>query len=163
MSKQAARQLDATDNKILATLADVLRPSVSDLARNVSVARGTVHARLERLRRDGVLHGYLPDVDPARAGFPVSAFTTVSILQGQLDQVLEALREIPEVLEAHVVTGRGDLLLTVVARSNDDLHDVLQSVASIDEVSEVSTQLALASPLRRSLTGLMRDQSERRT
>ncbi len=160
MAESPTRHLDATDNKILGALDAALRPSVSDLARAVSVARGTVHARLERLRREGVIRGYTPEVNPRRAGFPVSAFTTVSILQGQLNQVLSDLAGIAEVMEAHVVTGRGDLLLYVVARSNDDLHNVLQAVASIDQVSELSTQLALASPLRRSITGLLRQQSD---
>ncbi len=158
MKDQLERSVDSIDTRILAALDTALRPSVSELARTLSIARGTVHARLERLRRDKILEGYGPEIDPGKAGFPVKAFTTVSILQGQLDEVLAELKRIPEVLEAHVVTGRGDLLLAVAARSNDDLHEILQTVASIEQVSELSTQLALSSPLRRSVAGLLRSE-----
>lgn len=147
--------LDTTDKAILGALDGALRPSISALARAVSVARGTVHARMERLQATGVIRGFSADLDAEQSGFPVRAFTTVAISQGQLDNVLVGLGEIPEVLEAHVVTGRGDLLLIVAARSNDDLHRVLQIVASISQVSELSTQLALASPISRRLTNLL--------
>lgn len=147
--------LDALDRSILVALEETLRPSVAEVARRVSVARGTVHTRLDRLRAANIIRGFRADLDLSRSGFPVRAFTTVTIAQGQLDQVLAGLTDIPEVLEAHVVTGRGDLLLAVAARSNDDLHGVLQTVASIPQVSELSTQLALASPLIRTVTDLL--------
>ena len=64
-----------------------------------------------------------PDVDPAALGYEVAAFITLEIRQpGGHDPVAERLAAIPEVLEVHTITGAGDLLCRVVARSNADLQ-----------------------------------------
>ena len=128
---------------------------MSDLARHLGLARGTVHARLDRLERDQVIVGYGPDLTLKSAGFPVRAFTTLTITQGRHDRVVGALEAIPNVLEVHTVTGPGDLLIKIGARSNDHLHELLQLIAAIDEVDQVTTQLALASPVLRTAADLL--------
>jgi DNA-binding Lrp family transcriptional regulator len=102
-----------------------------------------------------VVRGYGPDVDPAAAGFDVRAFTTLIIAQGSHDRVVAGLAAIPEILEMHTVTGRGDMLIRVVARSNDHLHDVLQRVAALPEVVRTETHLALATPVQRTVADLI--------
>ena len=99
------------------------------------VARGTVQARLERLQERGVITGYGPDVDPAALGYEVTAFITLEIRQaGGHDPVAERLAAIPEVLEVHTITGAGDMLCRVVARSNADLQRVLDAIVSTEGV-----------------------------
>jgi DNA-binding Lrp family transcriptional regulator len=61
--------------------------------------------------------------------------------------VLDHLRSIPEVLEAHTITGQGDLLCRLVARSNDDLQDVLNRVNEYEEIVRTSTVIALSNPI----------------
>ena len=58
---------------------------------------------------------------------------------------------IPQVLEVHVVTGAGDLLCRVAARSNDHLHDVIQRIVRIDGAIRSQSQLALDTPVQRTL------------
>lgn len=147
--------IDETDQRIIVALRRKPRASVSELSRLLSLARGTVHSRLDRLEHRGVITAYGPDLNMAAAGFPVRAFTTLSIAQGHHDRVVEQLRSTPEILEVHTVTGPGDLLVKIAARSNDHLHEVLQVISSITEVSHSTTQLALASPVLRSGADLL--------
>ncbi len=100
--------------------------------------------------------GYGPDIDPAAAGLGVLAFTTLAISQGSHNRVVAHLRTIPEILEIHTVTGSGDLLVRIVARSNDHLHLVLQRVVSSPDVNRTETQLALSSTVLRTLADLVR-------
>lgn len=144
-----SRPLDTTDLALLRTLRTTPQASVTDLAAIVGIARGTVYSRLDRLEREGVITGYGPDVDAGAAGLDVLAFITLEIAQGSLDVTLTALRNLPELVEVHTITGHGDLLCRVVARSNDHLHEVLQRVAAIDTVGRSQTQLALTTPLRK--------------
>lgn len=150
-------EIDETDQRIIVALRRKPRTSVSELSRLLSLARGTVHSRLDRLEHRGVITGYGPDLDLAAAGYPVRAFTTLSIAQGHHDRVVDMLRSKPQILEVHTVTGPGDLLVKIAARSNDDLHKVLQAISSIVEVSHSTTQLALASPVLRSGADLLAD------
>jgi DNA-binding Lrp family transcriptional regulator len=54
------------------------------------------------------------------------------------------LAAIPEVLEAHTITGSGDLLCRIVARSNADLQRVIDLVVSHDGIVRAATNIALA-------------------
>ena len=77
----------------------------------------------------GVITGYGPDIDPAALGYGVMAFVTLEIRQaGGHDPVAERLAAIAEVLEAHTITGAGDMLCRVVARSNADLQRVIDAI-----------------------------------
>ncbi len=144
--------LDALDRQLLGALRAHPRASMTSLAKIVGVARGTIYSRLDQLEASGVITGYGPEVDPIAAGFGVLAFCTLEIEQGSHAPTTDALGELTEVLEIHTITGDGDLLLRIVARSNDHLHDVLQRIAGISTVSRTATQLALATPVNRPTT-----------
>jgi len=153
--------LDRSDQLLISALRRRPRASVSELARRLSLARGTIRTRLDRLEARDVIRGYGPDVDASAAGFDVRAFTTLSIAQGRHDPTVARLKMIPEVVEIHTVTGAGDLLLRIVATTNDHLHEVLQRVASLPDVDRTETQLALATPLQRTVADLIAHELDR--
>jgi DNA-binding Lrp family transcriptional regulator len=142
--------VDRLDAALLTLLASDPRTSVLEAARRLGVARGTVQARMDRLHRDGVLRGLGPDVDPAAVGYPVTAFSTLEIRQGGGRDVVDRLARVPEVLEAHTITGRGDMLVRLVARSTADLQRVIDLVVADEAVLRTSTVVAMAEvlPLR---------------
>jgi DNA-binding Lrp family transcriptional regulator len=143
--------LDDLDSRIVLLFAAEPRIGVLEASRRLSVARGTVQARLDRLERSGVITGWAPSVDASAVGFPVAAFATLEITQGRgHGPVAEHLRKIPEVLEAHTITGAADMIVRLVARSNADLQRVIDLVVSAPSVSRASTVIVLASeiPLR---------------
>lgn len=148
-------ELDQMDRQVIAALVDHPRASVTQLANECGIARGTMYSRLERLERWGVITGYGPQVDPRAAGFGVLGFCSVEIAQGSHAETMAGLSEIPQILEIHTITGEGDLLLRVVARSNDHLHEVLQQVTAIPTVRRTQTQLALASTVNRTVAELV--------
>ncbi|MBA2443793.1 MAG: Lrp/AsnC family transcriptional regulator [Nocardioidaceae bacterium] len=138
-------RIDALDARLLALLAAEPRIGVLEASRRLAVARGTVQARLDRLERGGVVQGWGPDVDPEALGYPVTAFVTLEIRQrGGHDPVSDHLALIPEVLEAHTVTGPGDLWCRVVARSNADLQRVLDLVVAHPGIERSATMISLA-------------------
>ena len=151
--------LDDADQALIALLRLHPRASVSELARQTGLARGTVHSRLDRLDERGVIIGYGPDIDPRAAGYDVQAFASVSIAQGRHDETIEKLRGIPEVVEVHTVIGDGDLLLRIVATTNDHLHEILQTVSHIPAVGRTQTQLALTSPVTRTIADVIKDRA----
>ncbi len=147
--------LDALDRTVIAALRSHPRASITELAKRARVARGTLYSRLERLEDGGTIVGYGPELDPAAAGYGVVGFVTLEIAQGTHGATTDALRSITEILEIHTITGAGDLLLRVVARSNDHLHDLLQQITAIDTVERSQTQLALHSTVERTLADVV--------
>ncbi len=141
--------MDPLDARILALFAAEPRVGVLEASRRLGVARGTVQARLDKLESAGVVRGWGPDVDPVALGFPVTAFVTLGIRQLRGHEPLgQRLAGIPEVLEVHTITGSGDLLCRVVARSNADLQRVIDAIVEVDGVERTSTVIALATLVR---------------
>ncbi|MFE3827385.1 Lrp/AsnC family transcriptional regulator [Streptomyces sp. NPDC059092] len=135
--------VDTLDTRILRLLIEQPRTSVREYARILGVARGTVQARMDRLERDGVIMGTGPHLSPAALGHPVLAFVHVEVTQGHLDEVGDALAEVPEIIEAFSITGAGDLLTRVVARDNGHLEDVVQRLIQLPGVVRTRTEMAL--------------------
>jgi DNA-binding Lrp family transcriptional regulator len=141
--------VDALDAKLITLLAAEPRIGVLECARRLRVARGTVQARLDKLSARGIIGGYGPDISPAALGFAVTAFVTLEIRQRYgHDPVSAHLAEIPELLEAHTITGSGDLLCRIVARSNADLQRVIDLIVSYDGIVRASTIIALVEQIR---------------
>lgn len=148
MSITPAVSLDDLDRRLLRLLGAEPRVGVLAASRRLGVARGTVQARLDRLERVGVLASWAPALDPEALGFTVTAFVTLEIRQGVgHDAVATHLSAIPEVLEAHTITGSGDLLARLVARSNTDLQRVLDLVTGSAHVERSSTVIALSTAI----------------
>ena len=137
--------IDPLDGRLIALLAAEPRIGVLECARRLGVARGTIQARLDKLTSRGVIQGFGPDVSPAALGYGVTAFVTLEIRQRQgHDPVAAHLAGIPEVLEAHTITGSGDLLCRIVARSNADLQRVIDQIVGYEGIVRASTIIALA-------------------
>jgi DNA-binding Lrp family transcriptional regulator len=144
----AALDLDALDARIIHLFAQEPRVGVLEASRRLAVARGTVQARLDRLQARGVVTGYGPDIEPAAIGYAVTAFMTLEISQGSgHGRIEDRLAAIPELLELHTITGAGDMLCRVVARSNADLQRVVDAVLAVPGVTRTSTVIALARPI----------------
>ena len=140
--------IDELDARLIELLTGEPRVGMLEASRRLGVARGTVQARLDRLQARGVVTGYGPDVDPAALDHAVTAFVTLEIRQaGGHDPVAERLAAIPEVLEVHTITGAGDMLCRVVARTNADLQRVIDAIVGAEGVVRASTVIALATPV----------------
>ena len=141
--------MDDLDRSVIELFTAEPRVGVLEASRRLDVARGTVQARLDKLVSSGVITSWGPALSPAALGYPVTAFLTLEIRQdertgGGHDAVGAHLGTIPEVLEAHTITGAGDLMVRVVARSNTDLQRVIDRVLADPAIVRSSTVIALA-------------------
>lgn len=142
-----APTLDRLDRRLVELLTAEPRIGVLECSRRLGVARGTVQARWDRLIRRGVISGFGPDLDPGALGYGVTAFATLELRQGHGQAARAHLAGIPEVLEMHTITGAGDMLCRLVARSNADLQRVIDLVVDGEGVVRTSTVIALENPI----------------
>jgi DNA-binding Lrp family transcriptional regulator len=140
--------IDELDARLIELLTAEPRVGMLEASRRLRVARGTVQARLDRLQARGVITGYGPEISPAALDHGVMAFVTLEIRQaGGHDSVASQLAAIAEVLEAHTITGAGDMLCRVVARTNADLQRVIDAIVEVPGVVRTSTVIALDTPV----------------
>lgn len=154
--------IDVLDGQLIKLLADEPRIGMLEASRRLGVARGTAQARLDRLRANGVIRGFGPQVDPAALGYPVTAFATLEIKQGQGADVRAHLAGVPEVLELHTTTGQGDMFCRLVARSNADLQRVIDRVVGFDGIVRASTAIVMENPVPLRIIPLVEQAAEDR-
>ncbi|MYS71018.1 winged helix-turn-helix transcriptional regulator [Streptomyces sp. SID5926] len=140
-----ARQgLDQLDGRMLRLLRERPREGLLEIARRLGVARGTLQARLDRLTGSGVVTGYGPDMDVAALGHVVQAFTTFEVDQPAREAIAARLRAVPQILEAHVVTGPGDIWCRIAGTSNQHVQQVIDQVLEVPGVRRSTTVIALS-------------------
>lgn len=108
-----------------------------------------VAERLARLERSGVIRGYRVEIDRAQLGFPLVAYIGAVTVQGA-DQVrlVEALRDLREVEDVHIVTGPMDLLVRVRVRDTSHLRRLLfEEIWSIEGIERTETFVSLGEML----------------
>ncbi len=139
--------LDAIDRKILELLQRDGRMSNVDLASQVHLSAPQCFRRVRALEERGVLRGYRADVAPQALGLGVTAYVSLNITAAAFARVrsIEALiRDFPEILECHTVSGDCDYLLKVVARDLKALSTFLTDrLMQLDGVADVRSMICL--------------------
>ncbi|WP_232548916.1 Lrp/AsnC family transcriptional regulator [Propioniciclava soli] len=150
-------QLDATDRRLLLELDADPRMTVLMLAQRTGLARGTVLARLERYRTEGLLRLASTMVPPAALGHRLAATVSAELDQHFLEDAIAALRRIPEVLECLAPAGETDLVIRVVARDPDDLYRVAEDIRLCPGIVRTSTSVYLREVIGYRVRPLLRE------
>lgn len=124
---------------------------LSEIARRAGVAPATVHERLAKLRRSGVVQGFAVRLNPKTLGYTVTALVHLRTeLADEVERTVADLRAIPEVDEVHVVTGEYDLVIKVRARDTAHLQELLVNrIHRVAGFIRSATEICLTSPLER--------------
>ncbi|SFG32935.1 Lrp/AsnC family transcriptional regulator [Prevotella sp. KH2C16] len=127
----ASHKLDSLDRKILEMVAEDARVPFLEVARACDVSGAAIHQRIAKLRAMGVLKGSQFIIDPEAIGYETCAYIGLYLKDPEsFDDVVEKLRNIPEVTECHYTTGGFDMFIKIYARNNHHLlniiHDRLQ-------------------------------------
>ena len=135
--------VDSTDRSILAELQRDGRQSIAELARTVHMSNSAVAERVRRLEEAGVITGYRAVIDPERLGYGILAYLRLRYPSSQYKPLHDLLAEIPEVVEAHHVTGDDCFILKVVATSMRHLEQISGRVGTL---GSVTTSVSYSSP-----------------
>jgi DNA-binding Lrp family transcriptional regulator len=135
--------VDATDRRILRALDEDPRATVQWIAQRLNLARGTVHARLDRLSEISTLRAHSLRLDPHALGYPLRAIVTADADQDELDLMIADLQTIPEVIECLAIAGDSDLLIEIVAKDADDIYVITQRIMRCRGIRRTATSMVL--------------------
>ena len=148
----AHRSLDQLDKKILRLIADDARIPFLEVARECNVSGAAIHQRIQKLTNLGILKGSQFVIDPEKIGYETCAYMGLNLKNPEnFDDVVEALKKIPEIVECHYTTGEYDLFIKLYAYNNHHLltiiHDKLQALCLSRSVSLISYNAVIDRPL----------------
>ena len=102
----AKYSLDYLDKKILRMISEDARVPFLEVARACNVSGAAIHQRIQKLTSTGIIKGSQFIIDPEKIGYETCAYIGLYLKDpSKFDQVVEALRQIPEVVECHYTTG----------------------------------------------------------
>lgn len=137
--------MDDLDLIILDLLQHDGRISNADLSRRLNLSQPAVHNRIKRLERGGYIQKYVALLDRELMGYDLLCFIHIGMQLHQFQQIeafRETIRELPQVLECHHVTGEFDYLLKVVTRNRKDLERfVVDKLTPIPGVARIQTSV----------------------
>ena len=144
-------QIDDLDRQILRELKKDARVPFVEIADKLKVSGGTVHQRVNKMRLGGVLGGFQPVLNRAKLGFGVSALVGIHLRNAKdCSKVIDRLRELPEVTEAHYTTGSYALVIKVSTMNIESFHSFLmEELQKISEIQSTESFITLSSPIDR--------------
>ena len=138
-------KLDKKDIKILELLQENCKTSMRVIARKIGSPLTTVHAKIKRMEKLGIIKGYKVILDGKKLGKKTAAFVFVSFAynppgsEEPLSQreIIKKIAKFPEVQEVHIITGDWDILIKVRVEDTDAVGrfvvDKLRKVKGIEK------------------------------
>lgn len=139
-------RIDDTDRKIMAELQRDASQSLDDIARSVGSSKTPVWNRIRKLRDAGVIGQQTVFLDAEALGFEACFFVLIRTSEHDADwqaRFLKALRDRPEVQEAHRLAGDIDYILKVRVRNARAYDTFYQALISEVKVHNVTALLSM--------------------
>lgn len=139
--------LDRYDVALLTALQQHARLSWVELAERASLSASAAQRRVRALQENGVIERYGTRINARAVGYEVSAFVAVSVERQNFQlaqQFRDALLDMPEVLECHLLSGSIDFMLLVVAKDLQSFGAFIQrKILSLPGVKDATSSIVL--------------------
>ena len=153
-------QLDRIDQRILSFLVKNARMPFLEIARECGVSGAAIHQRVKKMENMGIITGSRLLVKPQALGLNVCAFVGVSLSEtNKYNEVIKDLKQIPEVVECHFVTGKHALLIKLYCTDHDHLMRILDhlmrilvhTIQNIPYIQSTDTMISLDQAIERQI------------
>ncbi|HSC62446.1 MAG TPA: Lrp/AsnC family transcriptional regulator [Caldimonas sp.] len=136
--------MDKIDKEILRLLQVDGRASFTDIGAAVHLSANAAADRVRRLIHDGAIVGIHAVVDPAALGLTIEAQIDVKLrATTSADDFERAIRDVPQVLTATLVTGSFDYALRVACSDRADLAELTETIRNKAGAQETYSRLIL--------------------
>lgn len=136
--------LDSKDFLILEHLEKEADLTTKKLASTLNLPQTTVHNRLNKLKKHGVIKKYVAVLDYRKMNKPLSAYVLLDIDYIDHDEIAKKLAAMPFVTEISAVTGANDIIIKVRAKDAEELGEiVLKNIKRLGGVARTETMLIL--------------------
>ncbi len=140
--------MDAKDQILLKLVEADARLTYAEIGERVGLAPSSVHDRIRKLEKSGVIKAYRAEIDLERAGYPITAFVSLILRPASPADVPARIAELPLVESCYSVAGDNSYALIVRAPSTKDVEELLDALRSKLEVT-TRTTIVLSTPFER--------------
>lgn len=127
--------VDSIDLKLIEILKQNSRLSFADLGRKINLSPSSVRERIQKMEDEMIIKKYNIEIDNKKIGFDLEAFILVKVFPGKLKYVIEKVKEFPEVIAAHRITGNQNIHLKVVVKNQVCLQKLLDKLMNFGDTN----------------------------
>lgn len=139
--------LDETDLRILDAIQRNPPMTTAELAERVGMSQSPCWRRLARLKDEGFIVDQVTRLSPLKLGLRTNVFANVKLSahgRTNLNEFIDAVSQIPEVLEVHPTMGPFDFLLRIVTRDVEDYRELaFGRLLTLPTVQEINSTMSL--------------------
>ncbi|MCX8186595.1 MAG: Lrp/AsnC family transcriptional regulator [Sulfolobales archaeon] len=135
-------ELDNIDLEIINLIKDDARLSVRDISRAIKKAPSTVLNRLRKLKKLGVIKGYVTLIDYSKLNYQVNAITLLQVEGTHIEDVEKSLSAEPNVRAIYDVTGEYDIIILTTFKNVGDLDRFIKRLLKMPYVKRSVTNIA---------------------
>jgi Lrp/AsnC family transcriptional regulator for asnA, asnC and gidA len=148
---ERAADIDALDEKILKLITKNARIPFLEVARECGVSGAAIHQRVQRLLNIGVVSGSEFIVSPQKLGYNTCAYMGIYLDKAKYHrQVVQALRNIPEIVECHYTTGQYAIFVKIQTKTNKHLKQLIDDeLQEIEGIARTETFISLELDFKR--------------
>jgi Lrp/AsnC family transcriptional regulator for asnA, asnC and gidA len=146
--------IDYLDKEIIRKLSENARIPFSDLAKELNISNSLVHLRVRKMQESGIISGFTVKLNTKEIGYETITYTGIVTKEARFSySIAEKLKEIPEVLECHWVSGTYALFVKIVAINNEELRKILyEKIHQIEGVGSTDSFFSFGSAFEKNLT-----------
>ncbi|MDD3763706.1 MAG: Lrp/AsnC family transcriptional regulator [Nevskiales bacterium] len=156
--------IDALDVRILALLQRDATLPVAEIAERVASSKTVVWRRIQKLVESGVIRERVAIVDHHKVGLGIMVFAHIKMSRHNRDALptfLDAVAQLPPVIECHTLMGDVDFLLKIIVPSVEDYeHFVWQKLSQIEGVQEISSSISMSQSINTTCLPIRLPQAE---
>ncbi|AXV37386.1 MAG: Lrp/AsnC family transcriptional regulator [Methanobacteriaceae archaeon] len=135
--------LDDIDKEILNLLNEDGRMSYRKISRKLDVSIGTVHNRIEKLMKTGVIKKFVPVIDHDKLGYKLTTVIGVRVKGGVLLNWEDKTAYHKNVLCLYDVTGEFDAIMITKFKDTNDLDEFIKGLLKERDTQRTNTQTVL--------------------
>lgn len=136
--------LDEIDHQILDVLIENARTPFTDIAKKLLVSAGTIHVRVKKMEDENIIQGSTLTLNYEKMGHSFIAHVGIFLEKTSLTQdVINALRTIPNITVAYVTAGKYNIFCKVRAKDTSNAKDIIYQIDDINGVSRTETMISL--------------------
>ncbi|GAB7221341.1 Lrp/AsnC family transcriptional regulator [Vibrio owensii] len=143
------QDLDKTDRKILSILLSNGRESIADISRTINLSRTAVNERINRMEKTGIIKGYTAQIRQADHKLNETCYLHIQCANGKKEDVVNQLKEIPEIRSVSIVGGHLDLIALIEAPTLLAIHTLCNEIEAFDAIKNTSMLVILHRPIDR--------------
>ena len=112
----------------------------TEVAKKVYVSGGTVHVRMRKLEKMGIVRGTKLDIDYDKLGYNISSYVGIYLEKSFLyKETVKSLKKIPEIVEIHAITGQYTIFIKIICKDTTHFRNFLDTIHKVKGITRTET------------------------